>query len=53
MTAEDYDKDYSRGIAITSGGWPDEHTHIELVRYGKGQDFMGMNLTHLTGGGPP
>ncbi len=35
------------------GEGPDENTHIELVRYGKGQDFMGMNLTHLTGGGPP
>ena len=53
VTAKDYDEDFSRGIAITSGGWPDENTHIELVRYGKGQDFMGMNLTHLTGGGPP
>jgi cholesterol oxidase len=53
VTATSYEEDYSRGIAITSGGWPDEHTHIELVRYGKGGDFMGMNLTHLTGGGPP
>jgi cholesterol oxidase len=53
VTAMRYDEDFSRGIAITSGGWPDDHTHIELVRYGKGQDFMGLNLTHLTGGGPP
>jgi len=53
VTAKRYDEDFSRGIAITSGGWPDDNTHIELVRYGKGQDFMGLNLTHLTGGGPP
>jgi cholesterol oxidase len=53
VTAKDYDKDYSRGIAITSGGWPDEQTHIELVRYGKGQDFMGVNFSHLTGAGAP
>jgi len=53
VTAKSYDKDYSKGIAITSGGWPDEKTHIELVRYGKGQDFMGVNFSHLTGAGAP
>jgi len=51
--ANSYEEDYSKGIAITSGGWPDDNTHIELVRYGKGQDFMKLMLTHLTGGGPP
>ena len=28
-------EDYSKGIAITSGIYPDEHTHIETVRYAK------------------
>jgi cholesterol oxidase len=35
------DADNSRGIAITSGFYPDPHTHVELVRYGAGQDAMG------------
>jgi len=43
--------DYSRGIAITSSFHPDEHTHIEPVRYGKGSNSMGMLQTLLTDGG--
>ena len=35
------DVDNSRGIAITSGFYPEPHTHVELVRYGEGQDAMG------------
>jgi cholesterol oxidase len=45
--------DYSRGIAIASGFKLDEHTHIEMVRYGAGQDFMSLMCTLLVGGGPP
>ncbi len=45
--------DFSQGIAITSGIDPDEHTHMEIVRYGKGQDFMGTMTTHLTADAPP
>lgn len=45
--------DYSRGIAITSGVQADADTHIEVVRYGNGQDSMALLATHLTGGGPP
>jgi cholesterol oxidase len=26
---------------------------VEIVRYGKGQDFMALMATYLTGGGPP
>jgi cholesterol oxidase len=44
--------DYSRGIAIASGFKLDEHTHIEMVRYGAGQDFMSLMSTLLVGGGP-
>ncbi|HWO68893.1 MAG TPA: GMC family oxidoreductase N-terminal domain-containing protein, partial [Umezawaea sp.] len=28
--------DYSRGVAVTSSMHPDEHTHVEPVRYGRG-----------------
>jgi cholesterol oxidase len=45
--------DYSEGIAITSGIYPNENTHIETVRYGKGQDAMSLLATLLVGGGPP
>ena len=44
--------DYSRGVAITSSWHPDEHTHIEPVRYGKGSNAMGLLSTTLTDGGP-
>jgi len=44
---------YSEGIAITSGIHPDDDTHVEVVRYGAGQDFMSLMTTVLTGGGPP
>ncbi len=47
------DVDYSRGIAIASGFWPTDDTHIEMVRYGRGQDFMSLLCTVLVGGGPP
>jgi cholesterol oxidase len=40
--------DYSEGIAITSSFHPDEHTHIEPVRYGKGSNAMSFLQTVLT-----
>lgn len=43
--------DHSQGIAITSSVHPDEHTHIEPVRYSKGSDLMGLLATLLTDGG--
>ncbi|WP_432135026.1 GMC oxidoreductase [Streptomyces sp. bgisy154] len=33
--------DFTRGVAITSSVHPDEDTHIEPVRYGKGSNAMG------------
>ncbi|MGW7405169.1 GMC family oxidoreductase N-terminal domain-containing protein [Streptomyces sp. NPDC054833] len=33
--------DFTRGVAITSSIHPDEDTHIEPVRYGKGSNAMG------------
>ncbi len=43
--------DYSRGIAITSGAFVDDKTHIEIVRYPAGSDSMSLLATLLTGGG--
>jgi cholesterol oxidase len=41
------DVDYSRGVAITSSFHPDEHTHVEPVRYGVGSNSMGLFETLL------
>jgi cholesterol oxidase len=43
--------DYTEGVAITSSWHPDEHTHIEPVRYGKGSNAMGLLNTIMTDGG--
>jgi cholesterol oxidase len=42
--------DFSKGSAITSSFFPDEHTHVEPVRYGKGSNFMGLLQTVMTDG---
>jgi cholesterol oxidase len=44
--------DLSKGVAIGSGIYVDEHTHIEAVRYPKGSDAMSAWTTILTGGRP-
>jgi cholesterol oxidase len=46
-------RDFSRGVAITSSFHPDEHTHIEPVRYGRGSNAMGLLQTLLTEGDQP
>jgi cholesterol oxidase len=43
--------DYTEGVAITSSWHPDESTHIEPVRYGKGSNAMGLLNTVMTDGG--
>ncbi|EPG65575.1 GMC family oxidoreductase [Leptospira wolffii] len=43
--------DFSQGVAITSSIHPDEHTHIEPVRYSRGSDFFGILASVLTDGG--
>ncbi len=45
-------EDLSQGIAIGSGIYIDEHTHIEAVRYPSGSDTMGLLTTILTNGRP-
>jgi len=47
-----YSQDVSQGIAIGSGVYIDEHTHIEAVRYPRGSDAMGFLTTILTDGRP-
>jgi cholesterol oxidase len=43
--------DFTKGVAITSSFHPDDHTHIEPVRYGKGSNAMGLLTTALADGG--
>jgi cholesterol oxidase len=49
-TAGDGGIDYSSGQAITSSIHPDDTTHIEPVRYGKGSNAMGLMGTVLVDG---
>ncbi len=51
--APDTSVDYSEGIAITSSFHPDEDTHIEPVRYGRGSNLMSLMQTVLTDGDGP
>ena len=44
--------DLSKGVAIGSGVYIDEHTHIEAVRYPDGSNTMSLLTTILTGGRP-
>lgn len=48
--SKDASHDFTRGAAITSSFFPDEHTHVEPVRYGKGSNAMGLLQTFLTDG---
>jgi cholesterol oxidase len=49
----DQERDFSRGVAITSSIHPDATTHIEPVRYGKGSNAMGLLQTVATDGASP
>ncbi|MBO0868258.1 MAG: GMC family oxidoreductase, partial [Micromonosporaceae bacterium] len=42
--------DFTDGVAITSSFHPDENTHIEPVRYGRGANLMGLLQTVLVDG---
>jgi cholesterol oxidase len=48
MAPADAGHDFTRGVAITSSFHPDEHTHIEPVRYGVGSNAMALMQTVLT-----
>ena len=47
VRANDDKVDYSTGIAITSGIFVSNDTHIEVVRYPRGSDLMGLLATLL------
>ena len=51
--APDTTIDYSYGVAITSSFHPDEDTHVEPCRYGKGSNAMALLQTVLTDGDVP
>ena len=51
QTAKVPDQPFNSGIAITSSFHPDEVTHVEPVRYGKGSNAMGLLSTILVDGG--
>lgn len=45
------DVDFTRGVAITSSFHPDDDTHVQPVRYGRGSNAMGLLTTALADGG--
>jgi len=51
VKSSDKETDWNDQIAITSGIYPDETTHIEMVRYNKGSDVLLNLFTLMTGGG--
>ena len=51
VKARDKHADYSDQISITSGIYPDKDTHVEVVRFNKGSDFIALLATILTDGG--
>ena len=51
VVARGKETDFTSGSAITSSVFPDEDTHIEPVRYGKGSGFMGL-LQSVVASGP-
>jgi cholesterol oxidase len=51
VRANDKTADFSRGVAITSSVFPDDHTHMEPVRYAEGNDFFGILGVLMTDGG--
>jgi cholesterol oxidase len=48
---EDYPEDLTKRVAITSSIYPDPHTHIETVTYGRAGNSMSMLYTLLVGDG--
>jgi cholesterol oxidase len=50
-TARDTATDFTEGVAITSSFHPNDHTHIEPVRYGKGSNLIGLLQAILVDGG--
>lgn len=51
VKSNDKTADWNDQIAITSGIYPDDTTHIEIVRFNKGSDVLLNLLTLMSGGG--
>jgi cholesterol oxidase len=51
VRSRDADTDWNDQIAITSGIYADETTHVEMVRFNKRSDLLLNLLTLMTGGG--
>src|SRR2546423_7386782 len=51
VTARDDERDFTRGVAITSSIYPDPDTHIEPVTYGKGADSQSLLYALMTEAG--
>ncbi|MBU2452057.1 MAG: GMC family oxidoreductase, partial [Proteobacteria bacterium] len=51
VKSNDKSTNWNDQIAITSGIYPDDTTHIEIVRFNKGSDVLLNLLTIMTGGG--
>jgi cholesterol oxidase len=53
LTARSMRKDanFTAGVAITSSFHPDEETHVEVCRYGKGSSALGLINAPLVDGG--
>ena len=47
------DIDYTEGVAITSSFHPNDHTHVEPVRYGRGSNAMAVLIGALVPGDLP
>ncbi|ONH30595.1 FAD-dependent oxidoreductase [Pseudofrankia asymbiotica] len=45
------DERITRGVAITSSFYPDPHTHVEPVRYGRGSNLLAPLASTMTDGG--
>ncbi|HEX6665279.1 MAG TPA: GMC family oxidoreductase [Solirubrobacterales bacterium] len=48
---EDYPDDLTKRVAISGSIYPDPHTHIETVTYGKAGDSMSLLYTLMVGDG--
>jgi cholesterol oxidase len=49
----DREHEFTRGVAVTSSFYPDENTHIQPVRYGRGSNMMSLLQTVATDGSLP
>lgn len=51
VTTSSKKADYSQGLAITSGIYPDDYTHVEITRYSQGSDMISLLSTPMVGSG--